>query len=236
MASCDVTAHASANANHEAASAVVNAGIGGASVFAQLPNELKDNVIDELPTDLANKVQPHRVDKKRKRMVASRAAITIEKLKATSKTPITKLPTEIRAKIFKHLLPDKRTSFVPLKMVKQAQEKRQNRRLRAAMTGNPPPNGAPHVVIVDSPDSHDASTSDDSDGADMGVRNKMDFDNMIVPLMLTSRQFCTEVSTIMYEEYTFELHVHHDGLDFLNLKRINILDDYGALENTLCKY
>jgi hypothetical protein len=215
-------ASSDAKANHEAISNV------GASVFANLPNELKDSVIDELPNDLANQVQPHRVEQKRKRMAASRAAITLEKLKATSKTPITKLPTEIRAKIFKHLLPDKRTPFVPLKMLKHCREKRQNRQLRAAMMAN-----TSHIVLVDS---DDASTFGASNDADIGVRHEMDFDNMILPLMLTSRQFCTEVSTIMYEEYTFELHVHHDGLDFLDLKRINILEDYGAIENTLCKY
>src|SRR5215469_6869919 len=208
----------SANAN--AASAAVNVGTSGASVFAGLPNELKDSVIDELPTDLANKVQPHRIDQKRKRMAVSRAAMTIEKLKATSKTPITKLPTEIRAKIFKHLLPDKHSSFVPLKMLKQVQEKRQNRRARVAITGNLGLDNTSPIVLVDS---DDPSTFGSSNSADIGVRNEMDFDSMALPLMLTSRQFCTEVSTIMYEEYTFELHVHHDGLDFLNLKRINIL-------------
>ena len=221
------------SSDHEAISTAVNVGPDGASVFANLPNELKDSVIDKLPTDLANQVQSRRIDQKRKRMAISRAATTIAKLKATSKTPITKLPTELRAKIFKHLLPDKHPSFVPLKMIKQCQEKRQNRRVRAAMMGNPTLGSTSLAVYTDS---DGASTFGGSNRADIGVRHEMDFDNMILPLMLTSRQFCTEVSTIMYEEYTFELHVHHDGLDFLNLKRINILEDYGALENTLCKY
>ena len=221
------------SSDHEAISTPVNVAPDGASVFANLPNELKDSVIDKLPTDLANQVQSHRIDQKRKRMAISRAATTIAKLKATSKMPITKLPTELRAKIFKHLLPDKHTSFVPLKMVKECQEKRQNRRVRAAVMGNPTVGSTSHTFVTDS---DDASTFGRSNRADIGVRREMDFDNMILPLMLTSRQFCTEVSTIMYEEYTFELHVHHDGLDFLDLERINILEDYGALENTLCKY
>src|SRR5579871_5950706 len=128
------------------------------SVFANLPNELKDSVIDELPTDVAKQVQPHRIDQKRKRMAASRAAITLEKLKATSKTPITKLPTEIRAKIFKHLLPDKRTSFVPLKMLKHFREKRKSHRVRTAMMGVPTVGSTSQIVLINNADSDDAST------------------------------------------------------------------------------
>lgn len=213
-----------------------NAGANGASVFANLPNELKDSVINQLPADLANQVLPHRISQKRRRMAASRAAVTIERLKSTSATPITKLPTEIRAKIFKHLLPDKANSFVPLKMLKHCQGRRQKRRVRAAIMGGLIPNPASENVIINDVDSGDASILDVPNGAEISFRNKMDFDNMILPLMLTCRQFCIEVSTIMYEEYTFELHVHHDGLDFLDLKRINILEDYGVFENTLCKY
>lgn len=69
------------------------------------------------------------------------------------------------------------------------------------------------------------------------TRNKYprDRENMFLPLLTTNKKISAEVSTILYEEYTFELHIHADGLDFLDLPRLNVLDDYGLIENVLCK-
>lgn len=61
--------------------------------------------------------------------------------------------------------------------------------------------------------------------------------NMFLPLLTTNKKICAEVSAIFYEEYTFELHIHADGIDFLDLPRLNILDNYGLglIDNVLCK-
>lgn len=51
--------------------------------------------------------------------------------------------------------------------------------------------------------------------------------NTTVNLMTTHSLFATEISTILYEEYTFEIRVHADGIDFLHLPRIATYEYYG---------
>ncbi|QDS70643.1 hypothetical protein FKW77_000878 [Venturia effusa] len=51
--------------------------------------------------------------------------------------------------------------------------------------------------------------------------------NTTVNLMTTHSLFATEIATILYEEYTFEIHVHADFIDFLHLPRIATYEYYG---------
>lgn len=52
--------------------------------------------------------------------------------------------------------------------------------------------------------------------------------NMTLNLMSTHPLFATEISTILYEEYTFEIRVHPNGIDFLHLPRIATYEYYGT--------
>jgi hypothetical protein len=59
-------------------------------------------------------------------------------------------------------------------------------------------------------------------------------ERMTVPLLCVSTQFCSEVAEVLYEEYTFEVHIHSKGIDFLHLPRILTLETYGQeVQNAL---
>lgn len=59
-------------------------------------------------------------------------------------------------------------------------------------------------------------------------------ERLIVTLMLTHSKFAVEVSALLYEEYTFEVHIHHDGVELLGFDRIPTLENWGAdIEKTM---
>ena len=59
-------------------------------------------------------------------------------------------------------------------------------------------------------------------------------ERMVIPLMRACQQLCFEVSKIMYEEYTFEIHIHYDGVELLGFDRIPTLENWGAeIEKTM---
>jgi hypothetical protein len=50
---------------------------------------------------------------------------------------------------------------------------------------------------------------------------------MTLNLLTTCSLFATEIATILYEEYTFEIHVYPNGIDFLHLPRISTYEYCG---------
>ena len=50
-------------------------------------------------------------------------------------------------------------------------------------------------------------------------------DGMAIPLLLTCRQWCAEMTTLLYEEHEFELGVHPSGIDFLKQPRAPAMGD-----------
>jgi hypothetical protein len=59
-------------------------------------------------------------------------------------------------------------------------------------------------------------------------------ENIIIRLLTTNVKLCLEVSTILYEEYTFEVHIHSNGVEFLHFDRIPTLETWGlAIEKTM---
>jgi hypothetical protein len=59
-------------------------------------------------------------------------------------------------------------------------------------------------------------------------------ENLVTKLLTTNVQLCLEVSTILYEEYTFEMHIHPGGVEFLHFNRIPTLETWGlAIDKTM---
>lgn len=57
---------------------------------------------------------------------------------------------------------------------------------------------------------------------------------MAMALLLTNKLFCNEVSQTLYEEYTFEIHIHANGVDLLHFPQIPTLESYGQeIANTM---
>ena len=52
-----------------------------------------------------------------------------------------------------------------------------------------------------------------------------DKEDMTIPILLTCKQWCLDASAMLYEENTFEVHIHNSGVDFLDLPRIPHLQD-----------
>jgi hypothetical protein len=50
---------------------------------------------------------------------------------------------------------------------------------------------------------------------------------MTLPLLCVNKLFCSEVAMVLYEEYTFEVHIHSRGTDFLHIPRIDTMETYG---------
>jgi len=159
--------------------------------------------------------------------------------------PFNKLPIELRMKIFKYLLPDVRVfgptsnnnpSRVSAGSI-QTLLRTVNSGRSSAVNGNidfgnsllspatlPDANGSPRYFVTSRPlQSFHRLYWEENPG------------KMALPLMLTNRKICSDVATILYEESTFEIHIHEDGLEFLNLPRLNIVKDHGLLENILYK-
>lgn len=61
--------------------------------------------------------------------------------------------------------------------------------------------------------------------------------NVTISLMTTHSLFATEIATILYEEYTFDIRIHADGVDFLHLPRIHTYEYYGnELATTMAQF
>ena len=167
-------------------------------------------------------------------------------LKNGDQCPFDKLPVEIRMQVFKYILPGAR-AFGPT--WNNSADGVQGHRVPGAgirshiQTSNDDSNNADNISVGKSLQS--IITPNISRGpqyvvADRrplfrGLHWEMNPGKMTMPLMLTNRKICADVATILYEENTFELHIHADGLDFLNLPRLNIVKDHGLLENILFK-
>jgi hypothetical protein len=60
---------------------------------------------------------------------------------------------------------------------------------------------------------------------------------MTLPLLCVNRLFCSEVAMVLYEEYTFEVHIHSGGTDFLHIPSIDTFETYGmGLQETMSKF
>ncbi|KIW08930.1 uncharacterized protein PV09_00846 [Verruconis gallopava] len=61
--------------------------------------------------------------------------------------------------------------------------------------------------------------------------------NAILTLLTTNVKLCLEVSTILFEEYTFEVHIHPNGVDLLHFDRIPTLETCGQeIENAMAVF
>jgi hypothetical protein len=108
----------------------------------------------------------------------------------------------------------------------------------------------PQLITLIAPlaDSTDASGSKDVVNLDRDMEYQRalrtaDLDpsaeNMVRNLMLVNQKLCLEVAEIMYEEYTFEIHIHAQGVDFLHLPRIPAIqeEEYGpTIESELAAF
>ncbi|KAF2435532.1 hypothetical protein EJ08DRAFT_692775 [Tothia fuscella] len=52
-------------------------------------------------------------------------------------------------------------------------------------------------------------------------------ENMVTALLLVNHEISSEVAEVMYDEYTFEVHIHANGVDFLHLNHIDTFETYG---------
>ena len=167
--------------------------------------------------------------------------IQVAPLKNRDHCPFDKLPVEIRMNVFKYILPNTRT-FVPT--WKGIADRAQGAGIPSHIgTPNDDSNNAGNIIVGNPLSS--STTQNTKSGRQYSIADRhplfrrlyWEFNpgKMTMPLMLTNRKICEDVATILYEENTFELHIHADGLDFLNLPRLNIVKDHGLLENILFK-
>jgi phage terminase large subunit-like protein len=67
------------------------------------------------------------------------------------------------------------------------------------------------------------------------LRKYDDTPERIIPTLLSLNSgLCIEISTILYEEFTFQVHIHSDGVELLGFDRIPTLENWGAkIEKTM---
>lgn len=59
-------------------------------------------------------------------------------------------------------------------------------------------------------------------------------EGLTLTLLTLNVNLCLEISTILYEEYTFNVNIYSDGVEFLHFARIPTLENWGLeIENTL---
>jgi hypothetical protein len=113
---------------------------------------------------------------------------------------------------------------------------------------NPPPgtvagNAVPsNITVVHGatvPEDGPANFADDEELQKLISKNGVDPTRECITLNLlcVNQKFCGEVAEILYEEYTFEVHIYDKGVDFLHIPRIDSLETYGMpLEQAMSKF